>query len=52
MFQMNPDLLSAKELRNIISIMEIVSELYKKEKKPQYIQDAFRFSEKSKSRLC
>ena len=30
-------------------LMEVVSELYKKEHNPKYIQDAFRFSEKSRS---
>lgn len=30
-------------------LMEVASELYKKEKNPKYIQDAFRFSEKSRS---
>lgn len=30
-------------------LMEVVAELYKKERDPKYIQDAFRFSEKSKA---
>ena len=32
-------------------LMEVVSELYKKEKNPQFIQDAFRISEKSRSAI-